>query len=555
MKQKNTSSKRTIALISLILLNGLFLSVLLLPLSETATLMILITMIILLILWISFALGGLPSVARSLSLLLFFASLGVVYTSLLLIPSLNALVASSGFQSFFTMVLTAVVLITHFPKRVKQAVERWLHQRNPLESDTKSVNSDDQSGMDDENSPISYTLYRQRRFQEILRSKPTSMLNANPTLGILRLIVFILLFVGGVTLVWIGSGALPIKPILSSVFVWMMVGGLGLLLVSLFVIFEGFVSALKNGALIFPVLVLLTLALERVFSLYDHSLSAFMIAMSLVLLTLGILLFQWIKAITLGYTIALMMFKRGEVWLGVEQLFKESLPIEHYDQLTVVEIKVDEQFDLTELMFLGPKLERYAHVRRIIFAGLCFDPSDQNVQLYFCCKNQAVSDQRLSRFFKRHFHYPFSLTHLQDPKAILEARLTPTQDEVIEANNRNTVFHYEDEGIDLTQLHHIILILTFKDEASTKQAHLDLSLEGYSQTMITDTRRQNELPASEDNGWFVLSVQSETRLGLDRVNILTRQINQIIQPTQGRLNYWVLGKFQESDQVTLTQAE
>ncbi len=549
MNQKYTSNKRTIAFISLIITSGLFLSVLILPLSESVKLTISIVMVVFLILWVTFATGGLPSLARTVSLLLYFVILGLLYACLLRIRSLNALASSSAFQSFFTMISTIILLSTHFPKRVRQAVERWLNQRDQAESDSSQVVSDDES------LPMSYQLYRQQRSQEILRSKPTSMLNANPTLAFIRLIVFIFLFLGGVTLIMIGSGAIPIEKLLNSVYVWMMVAGLGLILVSFFVIFEGFMSALKNAALILPMLILLTLGLERVLSLLKDSVSAFLMAMSLFLTVLGILLFQWVKAITLRYTIALIMFKRGEVWLGVEQLLMESLPIEHYDQVTVVEIKVDDQFDLADLMVLGPKLERYAHARRIIFAGLRFDPSEQNVQLYFCIGNQTVSDRRLSRFFKRHFHYPFILTHLQDPKAILEARLIPTLDEMIEANNRNTVFHYEDEGIDLAQLQHIILVLTFKDEASTRQAVLDLTQEGYDQTMITDTRRQNELPASQDNGWFVLSVQSETRLGLDRVNVLTRKINQIIQPTQGRLSYWVLGQFQASDQEALTQQE
>lgn len=512
-------------------------------------------MVVLLILWVSYAMGSLPSLARAGSVLVYFLLLGLLYTGLLMFPFLSSLTSSSLFQSVFTMIATIILVWTHFPNRIKQTVELWQLKKSLNNQDIASSHLEDHALDDAKEKPISYTHYRQRRSLEILKSKPTSLLNATRTMAILRLGVFMVLYVGGMALILFGLNALPLDSILNSLTVWLMVLGLGLTLISLFVILEGFWSALINGAMILPVLVLLTFVLDRVVSLYGESLSAFVIALSLFIMTLGILVHQWIKALSLRYTIALLIFKRQDVWLGLEQLLKESLPIEHYDHLSVVEIQVDEQFDLAELMFLGPKLERYAQSRRIIFAGLRFDPSIQRVALYFCVKNQVVSDRHLSRFFKRHFHYSFTLTHDTDPKTVLERQLTPTQDELIEANNRNTVFHYEDEGIDLSELHHIILILTFKDEVSMNQAKLDLSQEGFDETMITDTRKQNEVPCSEDNGWLVISLQSETRLGLDRVNILTRQINQIIQPTQGRLSYWVLGKFQEVDQETQTTQE
>jgi len=452
------------------------------------------------------------------------------------------------------MITTIFLVWTRFPNRIKQSVELWQLKKSLNNQDPSSPFLEDYTLDDAREKPISYAQYRQRRSLEILKSKPTSLLNATKTVAILRLGVFMVMYVGGMALILFGLNALPLDTMLGSLTVWLMVLGLGLTLISLFVILEGFMSALTHGAMILPVLVLLTFVLDRVVSLYGESLSAFVMALGLFIMTLGILLYQWIKALSLHYTIALLIFKRGDVWLGLEQLLKESLPIKHYDHLSVVEIQVDDQFDLAELMFLGPKLERYAQAGKIIFAGLRFDPSIQKVALYFCVKNQEVSDRHLSRFFKRHFHYSFTLTHDQDLNAVLE-QLTPTQNELIEANNRNTVFHYEDEGIDLTELHHIILILTFKDEVSMNQAKLDLSQEGFDETMITDTRKQNESPCSDDNGWLVISLQSETRLGLDRVNLLTRQIHQIIQPTQGKLSYWVLGKFQEVDQETPTAQE
>lgn len=554
MKQKTPLNKRTIAVLSLFLINGLFLSVLIFPLSEAIKLGVSLVMGVLLILWVSYALGNLPSLARSGSVLVYFLLLGLLYTGLLMLPFLSSLTSSSLFQSVFTMIATIILVWTHFPNRIKQAVELWQLNKSLSNQDPSSTHLEDHVLDDAKEMPISYAQYRQRRSLEILRSKPTSLMNATKTMAIVRLGVFMVLYVGGMALILIGLNALPLNTLLNSLTVWLMVLGLGLTLISLFVILEGLWSALINGAMILPVLVLLTFVLDRVVSLYNESLSIFVIALGLFIMTIGILLYQWIKALLLHYTIALLMFKRGEVWLGLEQLLNESLPIEHYDHLSVVEIQVDEQFDLAELMFLGPKLERYAQSKKIIFAGLCFDPSIQKVALYFCVKNQLVSERHLARFFKRHFHYSFTLTHDQDPKIVL-AQLTPTQDELIEANNRTTVFHYEDEGIDLAELHHIILILTFTQEVSMNQAKLDLSQEGFGETLITDTRIQPEFPGSKDNGWLVISVQHQTRLGLDRVNLLTHQINQIIQPTQGKVSYWVLGKFQEVEQETQTAQE
>lgn len=156
MNQKNTPNKRTIALISLIITNGLFLSVLMLPLSETVRMTISIVMVILLILWMSYAMGGLPSLARASSLLLYFLMCGLLYTSMLRSSSLNTVVSSSIFQSFFTMIATIVLLSTHFPKQVKQAVERWLIQKDPF-----SIHSEGQPSGNSENSPMPYALYRQ----------------------------------------------------------------------------------------------------------------------------------------------------------------------------------------------------------------------------------------------------------------------------------------------------------------------------------------------------------------------------------------------------------
>lgn len=555
MKPKNTLTKRNIVVLSLFIINALFLSVLILPLSETIKLGLSLVMVVLLILWVSYAMGSLPSLARSGSVLVYFLLLGLLYTGLLMLPFLSSLTSSSLFQSVFTMIATIILVWTHFPNRIKQAVELRQFKESLDNQDPSSTHLEDRALDDAREKPISYAQYRQHRSQEIQRSKPTSLLNATRTMAFVRLGVFMVLYVGGMALILFGLNTLPLNSILNSLTVWLMVLGLGLSLISLFVILEGFRSALINGAMILPVLIVLTFVLDRVVSLYGESLSAFVMALSLFILTLGILLYQWIKSLSLRYTIALLMFKRGEVWLGLEQLLKERLPIQHYDHLSVVEIQVDDHFDLADLMFLGPKLERYAQARKIIFAGLRYDPAIQKVALYFCVKNQVVSDRHLSRFFKRHFHYSFTLTHANDPKTVLDQQLTPTQDELIEANNRTTVFHYEDEGIDLAELHHIILILTFTQEISVNQAKLDLSQEGFGETMITDTRIQPEFPGSEDNGWLVISVQHQTRLGLDRVNLLTHQINQIIQPTQGKVSYWVLGKFQEVEQEPQTTQE
>jgi len=401
--------------------------------------------------------------------------------------------------------------------------------------------------------PRTYRQFARKRMNEIHRVKGHLSELLSPKAQVIRTTSFLVMFVVGVSLIAIGAFEYTGGPYLWSLFYWSLGFGLILSFVS-FVLFQrGYESALRTGAILSGAFALSTPAIQRIVELYKTSLPGFMMALSLYLLILGVLLALWIRQILLSDTLAMMVYPRKDLWLGADLFFRDHLPIRNYDTMMVVQITFDDNFDLDDLMRLGSRLEAHGRFNRIPFVGLRFDPTQESLHLFYCTHKPTTAMRKLNLFFKRHFHYPVTISALQDPIEVFDRLLAPTDQEIQERHNANTVTHFEDEGIDLTEIHSVIFVLSFKDKAEQNQAQTDLVVAGYPTMSLSDARQFKDEPCSEWNGWFMIHLQIETRIGIDRINLLTRQLSDLLEPTDGVLSYWGLGTIKKTE--TLDPAE
>ena len=444
-------------------------------------------------------------------------------------------------ESFLDALLITVLLKSKAPMKFRAWIERWLSTKGyavlPIEVRLEA--------MKNEKSAQSYRDYARNRAIEIGKTKPYYIGNQTVKSRMIRLIIGTSFALVGLFMAMYGLVNYPGGIFINTLHYWLMVIGIELIFLDFAIMFVGFNEALKFLAGLSMVMVVSTIALSQIVPLYTRTPLGFYVSMSLFLISLGIGLATWIRRIQLNATLGMMVYQRGSLWLGLELLLRDNLPMDHYETLMVITVTADDQFDLFQLMDLGPTIELFSQRNRLPFVGLRYDPDLQTAELYFITKNLIFAKRRLNRFFNRHFHYDFTITDLNDPLTIIDERLAPTETEMTETKNRNTVLHFEDDGFDLTQIHSVIIVLYFPDEVSLISAKAELEKQGYEKNVSFDDRRFIDEPASEHNGWFTLSIQLETRIGLDRINLMTRQIQRVLDPFNGKISHWGLGQIKE----------
>jgi hypothetical protein len=544
MIKKLVQNQKKYSSLSIIILTGLFLFLNLFQFEWFIKMGIAVVYFLILVLCISYGRGGLPLMVMILSYYGFFAAVFGVSAGLGYLTSQDAFIGFSSLNNVVIAVFVFILIYTQFPLKIKHKTEVWLNQMGYLVT-PDVIQPIIQLGPQQKFS-AHYSTYNAKRSNKILRTKPTHIRNAQGKQGLIRMTVYTLTLSIGFVLVFGGIMDYTSGQVLYSTSYYVTLIGLEFIIYGFFVLRDGFKAAFRGAAIGSTVLLVLSIALDQVFLFYPSNMFEFMTTMIAFLMTVGIAAAFWIRHVLLNNTIAMLIFRRGELWLGLEVLLKETLPIIGYDHMVMIEITADEEFDLGRLMDLGPTIEVFAHFKKMIFAGLKYDPYHQIIELYFCTNNAVFAQRKLNVFFKRHFHYPFTMTVLNDPLAVIMERLEPTDQEVIEAMNRHTVLHYEDEDIDPTEIHHIVMFLHFKEATHMTQAKADLEVAGFTQFLMSDDRKYKDNPASESNGWFVISLETESRLGIDRINLVTRQIVSVIRPHDGMLNYWILGEIDKT---------
>lgn len=538
-------NQRKIAFLTLFVLTVFFLILTMFSLEWFVKMTITIVYFGIAVLIVAFGSGGLSRLAMVLAYILFLiVSIGIEFV-LILWAKQSGITDVSWIQNGFILIAVFILIYTHFPARIKQKIDQWLIEKDYIT--TPQLIQAVTLPNDQDIHRSTYATYKSKRAYKIMKTKPNHIRNADSKQSIVRLGVYTLVFSVGLVLSIVGITEYTGGRFLYSSSYYVMLIGIELAIYGFLVLFSGFKSAFRSAAIGSALLLTASIILDQVFVFYPTELYKFYVLMSVFILSLGLLLVMGIRALLMKNTIAMLIFTRGEIWLGVELLLKETLPIVDYDKMVMVEIVADEKFDLVQLMRLGPSMEVFAHYRKMIFAGLKYDPNNQIIELYFCTPNPDYAKRQLTGYFKRHFHYAFTMTILNDPLAVILERLNPTDLEMIEAMNRHTVMHYEDEDIDPSEIHSIVMFLHFKEASSMTLAKADLEQAGYHTLMMADGRTFSDQPASEFNGWFVISVETESRLGIDRINIVTRQIADVIRPQQGILSYWILGKIKESE--------
>lgn len=405
------------------------------------------------------------------------------------------------------------------------------------------------AGVDDAVLPRTYRQYARHRNNEIHRVKGHLTEILSPRDQLLRTMSFMVLFALGLSLSAVGLFDYSNGPYLWSLHYWLYGFGLILVIVSIVIFQRGFLSALKTGAILSGAFALMTPAIQRILVLYETSLIGFFVSLSLFLMSLGVLSAIWIRRVLLSDTLAMMVYPRGDLWLGADLFLRDHMPIQGYDTMMVVQLAFDEEFELEDLMRLGSRMEVHGRLHRLPFAGLRFDPIRQSLQLFYLTHKESYARRVLTMFYRRHFRYPMTISPLQDPIEVFDRLLSPTDQEIQERHNVNTVYHYEDEGIDLSEIHPVIFVLSFKEEAEQVQAQADLIAAGYEMMSVSDARRFKDEPCSEWNGWFMIHLEIQTRIGIDRINLLTRQLSALLENSDGVLSYWGLGSIKKPESV------
>jgi len=397
--------------------------------------------------------------------------------------------------------------------------------------------------------PKTYRHYARKRVHEIHRVRGHLLELMSPRAQMLRTLCFMMMFTLGLSMSAIGLFEAKEGVTLWSLHYWLFGFGLILFIAAIVVMQRGYLSALKTAAILSAAFFVMTPAIQRIIDLSKTSELGFYLSLSLLLLSLGVLLAIWVRQILLFDTLAMMVYPREDLWLGADLFFRDHLPIKNYDTMMVVQITIDEAFELEDLMRLGSKMEVHGRFNRLPFAGLRFDQTRQSLQLFYCTHKPSYANRKLNFFFKRHFHYPFTISSLQDPIDVFDRLLAPTDQEIQERHNVNTVYHYEDEGVDLTEIHPVIFVLSFKEESEQNQAQADLIACGYDTMSLSDARQFKDEPCSDWNGWYMIHLQVETRIGIDRINLLTRQLSDLLEPSDGVLSYWGLGTVKKTESL------
>lgn len=545
MIKKLIKNQKKYAIVSFIAVTGIFLLMSAFQFEWYIKMTITAAYLIIALLIVGYGRGGLPV------LVMILAYFGFIAVAVAISLGISVLTQQEGFTEFssITNVVNAILIFllvaTQFPTKLKHKTKVWLNQKADLIGSEEPLIP----VLITEHQKFSahYSTYKAKRSNKILKAKPDHFRNMDSKQGAIRLVVYTLALSLGLVLAVAGAMDYTSGRFLYSASYYVTLIGLEIAVYGYFVLRNGFKAAFRYAAIGSAVLMTLSIALDLVFQFYPNKMVSFYISTSILLMSIGIASALGIRHLLLKNTIAMLIFRRKELWLGLELLLKDTLPIIGYDHMVMVKITADDEFDLAKLMDLGPSIEVFAHLRKMIFAGLKYDPDQQIIELYFCTKNEVYAQRQLKVFFKRHFHYPFTMIVFNDPLSVINERLNPTDLEKIEAMNRHTVMHYEDEDIDPTEIHPIVMILHFKEASPMTQAKNDLEAAGYVRLLLTDDRRFTDNPASEANGWFVISLETESRLGIDRINLVTRQIAQVIRPYEGTLSYWILGKLNKTE--------
>lgn len=394
---------------------------------------------------------------------------------------------------------------------------------------------------------VTYRDYKKRRWQQITRYKPHYFRNQSERNQTIRVSAFMFLWAFGGMFLLYGLTEYYGGPFIWSSYYWLSVGGFFLCAISLPALLSGLKFTLITATITSSVLMGSTLIIQWITVLFSGNETSFYLAIIALFMSLGVALAFWIRMILMEYTNGMMMYVRNSVWINVELLMLECLPIKNFEHMILVDIQGDDRFDLAKLMKLGSQIELFAHYRRMIFTGIRFDPKANTIELFFLTKNPVYAKRTLTRFFKRHFHYPMTVSVLNDLKTTIDSQLAPTEIELLEARNRNAVLHYEHEKVDFNEVHSIVVVLTFSEDQQAQNAAKKLFDEGYTNQRVVDYRKYQDEPANDWNGWHVVFLQIETRIGLDRINILTRNIRELILPNFGYLSRWFLGTIKQPE--------
>lgn len=442
-------------------------------------------------------------------------------------------------QSGIILATLLYLILTKLPKKLRSRVDQYIQEKGYGISNTEPIL------MTDVKVASKYAAYTQKRWQRITNGKPMHLTTQNLNDHSVRIVFAMMCWMTGLIAIIYGITEYKGDNFLLSLNFIISALGLAIVIFGVAYMMSGVIYGLKVMIGAIGVIVLISVIVSNLMPLYQSNQALFYGFMSVLIICVGIGLAVWVRQILITFTLGLTVYSRENNSLGVDLLLRDNLPIEHYNSMIMVEITVDEAFDFNKLMHLGPKIELHAIYGKYPFTGLHILPNKHLLELYFITRNPNHAQRKLKIFLNRHFHYPHTVSVLNDPIKIIDERLMPTVLEILEIKNRNTILNYDPKKLDLSIPYSIIVVINFNDVEKASAAKVELEKEDFNKLILRDTRKYQDEDYSNWNGWLVLALQIETRIGLERMNILTRLIHNKITPYQGVLSHWFIGQFKE----------
>jgi hypothetical protein len=323
---------------------------------------------------------------------------------------------------------------------------------------------------------------------------------------------------------------------------WSFIGGLVLIIIGPAVIFAGFFRSF----IALTICGLLVLGGYNVDQLawaaarhMDYSLNLLIILLIIAALSVFIIRLARYRR---RYTGSLSFYQRNQQIVGADLYLRNFIPIKDYIYLITISLSFSQDPERKNLQLLTSKLLGFSKMKKLLVAGISFNQESLDFKIYIYCDRGQRTEQLIHRFLKRNWKGTFSSSITRDEQGhVYYDELYPSPEQLIEMTNKAIIADLELENFDFQIERHLVFQFNFADRQAAHD-FVDFALaNGFEKAIYVDNQEQAEKHHLAPQYYNLAFIQTTMRIGLDRLNLVCKEISVIASEKGGQFFKWQLG--------------
>lgn len=467
----------------------------------------------------------------------------LMYGGIALGLALDFLVPASGPKKADLLALLPFIVFTvviPLPKYVKKRLENELDRA--AKKETEAICRSDPEPEKEER--MTFEMFAEYRKLKNYLEKPYSLGSCSTFVRYLRIVLGILLAVGGLTALVIGTyGEDLAADFFYSFSFWVAVSGISAIAAGLTILFAGFVRSvvvlLICGAFLW--------AGTYLYGFFDilsrRSMPLFLLSLLLLVVITVEVLAVVLKTIFRQTKRSFTYYEKDGALIGVDLLLKDALPLAGYGKLIRIDVEMLKTFTERSLLAFQDLLLSFAENNRLAAAGTVYHAGRSAYSAFLYTDNPQKAVRRVHGFLKRNISFPCRVTLSDDGGwEVYQRELFPSESRLMELYNERVIGSLEEQGFDFFTEHPVVFSVWFKDDgnaAAFRESALKIGFERSSR--LDNGENAGESDPAEESGCLVL-LQLRSRIGLERINMLCKTIMELAARHDGNFDDWDFGE-------------